>query len=538
MSEVQKTATMAVDQYGERVIKISFPYDLSMLERVRSLPGRKWHPEIKCWSAPIYLESLNMLISWGFNLDDKLHTFILKVNAKREEFVTGQIPGLKGKLYPFQSEGVAFIDHNKGRALVADEMGLGKTVQALGYVQLHPELKPVVIVCPASLKLNWERECHRWLSSPDTIILKGTTPYTFKENIIIINYDILPDWHQVLRLREPQILITDECHYYKSNKAKRTKAVRMLSKGIPNVIALSGTPIENRPIEIYNAISIIKPDLFPKQWHFIQHYCAPKYNGYGWNFNGASNTSELHHVLSSTIMIRRKKADVLKDLPDKIRSFIPMELTNSEEYYKAESNFINWVRETKGNEAARKASNAEAFSCIEALKQLAVKGKLQQAKEWIYDFLESDRKLVVFATHHFVIDELTKEFGNISVHVDGRVPMNIRQQAVDMFQTKNEVKLFIGNIEAAGVGITLTAASDVAFLQLPWTPGKLEQATDRVHRIGQKNSVNVYYLLANNTIEERVAKLLDNKRKILDGVLDGRDTDQDSLLTELMKQYE
>lgn len=531
-----KQASMVMHQ-GERVIKITFPYSLDELEKVRSLPGRKWHPEEKCWSTPLYVENLNKLIKWGYILDNHLLLFIEKVKSEPSN-VFKDVSGLKGKLYPFQNEGVSFIDRNKGRALVADEMGLGKTVQAIGYLQLHPELRPVIIVCPASLKLNWERECHKWMTNPDTVILKGTTPYTFNGNIIIINYDILPDWYDVLRRRDPQILITDECHYFKSNKAKRTKAVKMLSKGIPKVIALSGTPIENKPIELYNAISIIKPDLFPKQWHFIQHYCNPKYNGFGWNYNGASNITELHDILTTTIMIRRKKADVLKDLPDKIRSFIPMELCNSKEYYKAESDFIDWIKETKGKEAAKKASNAEAFSSIEALKQLAVKGKLQQAKEWIHDFLESDRKLVVFATHHFVIDELTKEFGDISVHVDGRVPLNIRQKAVDMFQTTNEVRLFIGNIEAAGVGLTLTAASDVAFLQLPWTPGKLEQATDRVHRIGQKDSVNVYYLLANNTIEERIAKLLDNKRKVLDGVLDGKDTEQDSLLSELMKQYE
>lgn len=236
-------------------------------------------------------------------------------------------------------------------------------------------------------------------------------------------------------------------------------------------------------------------------------------------------------------MIRRKKVDVLKDLPEKIRSYIPIELDNATEYYKAESDFIEWVKDTKGKEAAEKVSRTAQISSIETLKQLAVKGKLKQAINWIEDFLQSDKKLVVFATHHFVIDYLMTSFPDISVKIDGRVSQTERQVAVDKFQNDDNIKLFVGNIEAAGIGITLTKASDVVFLELPWTPAKLEQAIDRLHRIGQKFSVTVYFLLANNTIEERIAKLLDIKRKIVDGILDGQESDEDSLFGELMKSY-
>jgi SWI/SNF-related matrix-associated actin-dependent regulator 1 of chromatin subfamily A len=537
MSSNQLTASIAENDYGEKVIKIAFPYDFDLLAKIRSLPGRKWYPELKVWSTPIHEETLKSLIDWGFELDDSLFAYINKVSHTRTNLVETGVNGLKGIPYPFQNVGVAHIEINKGRALIADEMGLGKTITAIAWLQLHPELRPAIIICPAFLKLNWEREINKWMPNPNTCILKGTKTHTTREDIIIINYDILYNWYPVLRKRNPKVLITDECHYYKSNNAKRTKAVKMLSKDIPNIIALSGTPIENRPIEIFNAISIINPKLFPNRWHFLQRYCNATYTGFGWDFSGASHMPELHHILSSTIMIRRKKADVLKDLPDKVRSFIPIELDNGKEYTTAEKDFISWVRKIKGNAAAEKASNAKTFSSIEALKQLAVKGKLKQVKEWISDFLESGKKLVVFATHHFVIDELTKEFGNISVHVDGRVSLSIRQKAVDLFQNSKEVQLFIGNIDAAGIGITLTAASDVAFLELPWTPGRLSQAEDRCHRIGQKESVNIYYLLANGTIEEKIAKLIDNKRKVLDQVLDGEITDEASLIHELMNEY-
>lgn len=535
--QIIKSATMAENTHGDRVIKISFPYDLAMLENIRTLPGRKWHADLKVWSTPVDVYTLTKLQEWGFVLDERLHTFISKITTEKAELSISGISGLKGILRPFQNEGVAFIDSNKGNALVADEQGLGKTIETIAWLHLHPECRPAIVVCPSFLKLNWERECHAWLTNPKTVILKGTKPYSFKGDIIIINYDIIFDWYKELRKRNPQILIMDEVQYIKSDKAKRTKAVKMFAKSIPNKLGLSGTPIENRPIEISNAIFIIKPDLFPNPWHFKQRYCSPKHNGFGWDFNGASNIAELHRILIGTIMIRRKKEDVLKDLPDKVYSYIPMELSNEKEYFEAEADFISWLKKEKGVEAAKKASATVALSSIEALKQLAVKGKLKQSIEWIEDFLESGKKLVVFTTHHFVIDELINHFSKIAVRVDGRVNITDRQRSVDIFQHNPEIKLFIGNIEAAGVGITLTAACDVVFLELPWSPGKLVQASDRVHRIGQKNAVNIYFLLSSGTIEERIAKLLDAKLKVITAVLDGKEVEDSSLLMELMKEY-
>lgn len=537
-SQITKSATMAENTYGERVVKISFPYDLAMLENIRTLPGRKWHADLKVWSTPVDLHNLSKLQEWGFTLDANLLTFISKVTIKREELTISGVTGLKGTLRPFQNEGVAYIESNKGNALVADDQGLGKTIEAIAWLHLHPELRPAIVVCPAFLKLNWERECNTWMTNPNTIILKGETPYKFKGDIIIINYNIVHDWYKVLRDHKPKVLIMDEVHYIKTSSAKRSKAIKLLAKTIPHIIGLSGTPIENRPVEIYNAVNLIKPDLFPNAWHFKQRYCNAKYNGYGWDFNGASNIPELHKILSSTIMIRRKKEDVLKDLPDKTYSYVPMELDNEKEYFSAENDFIQWVKDTKGKEAASKLSGSEVLASIEALKQLAVKGKLKQSIEWIEDFLVSGKKLVIFSTHHFVIDALMLHFtSKIAVQVDGRVSMQDRQRAVDIFQLNPQVKLFLGNIEAAGVGITLTASSDVVFLELPWSPGKLVQASDRVHRIGQKNAVTIYFLLSLGTIEERITKLLDSKLKVITAILDGKEVEDQSLLSELMKEY-
>src|SRR4030042_31546 len=216
-----------------------------------------------------------------------------------------------------------------------------------------------------------------------------------------------------------RVLILDEIHMAKNNKAKRTKDVKMLGRVTPHVIGLSGTPIVNRPIEAFNAINLIEPTIAPSFWEYAQRYCAAKQTRFGWDFSGASHTQELHQKLVSTIMLRRLKSDVLKDLPDKIRAFIPIQLSNQKEYNSAENDFIAFVRREKGIEAAKRISAIEALAKIEGLKQLAVKGKMDECIDWIHDFLDVDGKLVVFAVHRFVIDQLMNEFGNIAVKVDG-----------------------------------------------------------------------------------------------------------------------
>jgi SWI/SNF-related matrix-associated actin-dependent regulator 1 of chromatin subfamily A len=532
-----KRVSLVRNQYGEKIMKIIFPYDVYMIGQIRTLVGRSFHSELKCWTAPIYSDSVTALQKWGFVLSPAILSHLTRKTESKLS-VSG-IPGLKLQPFPYQYSGVEFIERCSGNALLADEMGLGKTIQALAWLQLHRDKIPVLIVVPASLKLNWEREAEKWLPEPKVEILSGTKPWKTKGNILVINYDVLPAWLDELKKLNIQVLITDECHYYKSNKAKRTKAVKQLGKEIPHIIALSGTPIVNRPIEIYNAVHLIKPELFPNQMDFARTYCGARLTQYGWDFNGSTNTKQLHSILTDTIMIRRLKKDVLKDLPDKIYSFIPMELSDDSEYNSAKNNFIDYIAEKKGRHAALKASLAEILVQMETLKQLAVKGILDEAINWIKDFLESGNKLVIFATHKFVIETIMNAFGNkIAVKIDGTVNMQDRQRSIDIFQLNPNVKIFIANIQAGGVGITLTAASNVLFLELPWTPGALRQAIARLDRIGQKFAVNVYYLFAINTIMQSFAKLIDAKQKILDAVLDGKDTDTSDLVYELMKEFE
>jgi SWI/SNF-related matrix-associated actin-dependent regulator of chromatin subfamily A-like protein 1 len=532
-----RTATMVENQHGDRVVKIEFPYNVTDLNNVRTLSGRRYHAEQKIWSCPVCIESVELLKTWGFELDPRLETFLQKVKLHVNQVGVIDIPGLKGHPFPYQSKGIAFIENKNGRALVADEQGTGKTLEALGYLQLHLKLRPAIIIVPASLKLNWEREAEHWLPNPRVEILSGTKPWKITGEIIIINYDIISGWKETIKALKPQVLILDECHLIKNNSAQRTKAVKQIAKGIPHVIGLSGTPILNRPIEIYNALKLINPEVVGSLWDYGKKYCGLHHNGYGWDFNGASHTTELHKLLIESVMIRRLKSEVLADLPEMMHSFVPIELDNRKEYQSAEQDFISFVQRTKGSEAAEKANNAATLVEIEGLKQLAVKGKMKQVIDWINNFLEADGKLVVFAVHKFVIDQLMDAFKGISVKIDGSVSMVDRQKAVDAFQTDPKIKLFVGNIQAAGVGITLTAASSLVFIELGWSPSVMDQAAARIHRISQKFSVMIYYLLAVDTIEEKIAKLLDKKRKTVDAVMDGIETDQKSLLSELMKEY-
>ena len=549
----------------KRKIKISFPFDIITVNQVKEkILSRTYDKVNRVWYAPICPHNIRMLKELKFILSTELINIQNKASQKKLPALN--ITGLKHKLYPFQKDGVAFIELNNGRALIGDEMGLGKTMQALAYFWLHKEEIPIIIVCPASLKYNWLQEIVEWLpiTENEIQVLSGKTIVSItKKIIIIINYDILSAWAIPLHKIAPKLLIYDECHFFKNSKSQRTKAVKKLSKGIKHIICLSGTPILNRPNEIYNAVAIINNDIFANYWKFAMRYCGPKHNGFGWAFNGATHTDELNSILTENIMIRRLKKDVLKDLPDKTRTSVPMELNNLQEYMLAEHNFINWIKgdvkakaeqaliNARGDEYSMalqidekkvkelqdaKISRINILTQIEVLKQLAVKGKLKSCTDWIDNFLDTDKKLVIFATHKFVIDYLMEKYKSIAVKIDGSVATNKRQDVVKAFQTNKKVRLFVGNIQAAGVGLTLTAASDVVFLELPWSPALLEQAEDRVHRIGQKNAVNIYYLLAKDTIEEKIAKLISSKKAVLDMVLDGKEVEETSLLNQLIKQ--
>ena len=302
----------------------------------------------------------------------------------------------------------------------------------------------------------------------------------------------------------------------KNKAAARSKAAAQLAKSVPHKILLTGTPVMNRPSELWHQLCILDPETYNKsrffQWH--RRYCDAKQLHFGqktvWDFSGASNLGELAESLKG-IMIRRTKAEVLPALPAKRRQTLLVSIDNRREYNHAEKDFLSWIKEQKGHAAAERASNVEQLSMVEALRQIAIQGKMKQAIEWICDFLETGEKLVVFATHRATINTLMQEFSKVAVRLDGGMCAEEKQLSIDRFQGDDEIRLFVGNVKAAGQGIPLFSASNVIFLELDWTPTMHEQCEDRLHRIGQKKAVNCYYLFASDTIDEKIMDMLEAK---------------------------
>lgn len=567
----------------DQEIKVKFPWSPSNLEEIRNIPGRQYNKSGKYWTLPLTLENCYDLKKLNYSLNQALKKWANEqyLNTKLNE----PIEGFNGILLEYQKEGLAQLQKFNGKALLADDMGLGKSIQAIAFLLKNPSLRPALIICPAFLKLDWSNKLNKFAPKLTHQIISGKdTSQDLYADIVIINYNILTNvyqntgqkrkdngkeiikeipytgWVDFLIDHKFKIVIADEVHYIKNDKAKMSKASLKLSKHVPFKITMTGTPIEGKTIDIYNAVKFVNPMLFPNKWSFSHEYCGPKHNGFGWSFDGATNTEKLSQILRKNIMIRRLKSDVLKDLPDKSYSLIPLEINNRIEYERAETDFKEFIRdktEMEVREAFSKiahqdaieindhklerlkeknASKATPLTQITTLKEIASKGKLEETIKWIENFLESGEKLIIFCERLFVIDHLKSHFNKIAVTIDGRVSMKKRNEYVSSFQNKKNIKLFIGN-SAAQEGLTLTAASNVAILEYPWNPGQLAQRIDRCHRIGQKSAVMVWFLCSLNTIEERIVKLLDQKQSINEAVLDGKELGSYNLLTELINDY-
>jgi len=447
------------------------------------------------------------------------------------------VSGLGGELKPFQRAGVSYLLARR-RAFLADEQGLGKTIEALATIEAAGAY-PAVVVCPASLKLNWVRELERWLAQRSARALSGNGAGAGDQapaaDITVVNYDIVAARLQELCALEPQALVLDESHYCKNAAAKRTQAVQRLSAVVPRdglVLALSGTPVTNRPAELISQLRILgRLEDFGSGVRF------------GQRFRGADAHLRLHWHLRARCFVRRLKADVLPQLPAKTRAIVPVELDNEAEYRLAERDLVAWLRsqpldlrELDAKVAA--ALRAERLVRCNALKLLAARGKLHAALAWIHDFCSSGEPLVVFAHHREIQQAVLARFPT-ALHILGEDSAASRDAALQAFQSSSggaDSQLIICSLEVAGHGITLTRSSNVAFLELGWTPTKHDQAEDRCHRIGQQDAVNASYLLAADTIDETISTLLERKRAVIGAVTDGLDDDEEGVLDALVRE--
>jgi SWI/SNF-related matrix-associated actin-dependent regulator 1 of chromatin subfamily A len=466
-----------------------------------------------------------------------------------------EVAGLGGELKPFQRAGVSYLLSQR-RAFLADEQGLGKTIEALAALEADKGY-PAVVVCPASLKLNWLRELERWLPGRSARALVGTgvgvsTPAVSGAlqsggggaareagsvgpvDITVVNYDILAARMEELRALEPRALVIDESHYCKNAAAKRTQAVQRLAATVPReglVMALTGTPVMNRPPELIAQLRILGR---------LQDFGSGAQ--FGRRFRGPDAHLRLHWHLRARCFVRRLKAEVLPQLPAKTRAVVPVEIDNETEYRLAERDVVAWLqsqpldlRELDAKVAA--ALRAERLVRLNALKLLAARGKQHAALAWIHDFLSSGERLVVFAHHREIQRALLERFPG-ALHILGEDSHAARDAAVHAFQESGEEEnqLIICSLEVAGQGITLTRSSNVAFLELDWTPAKHDQAEDRCHRIGQQDAVNASYLLAAGTIDETIATLLEHKRAVIGAVTDGRKEEEGGVLDALVRE--
>jgi hypothetical protein len=451
--------------------------------------------------------------------------------ATRADEIPEVAARLGGELAPFQWVAVRYALEAR-RTFLSDEQGLGKTVEALATLEAG-EAFPAVVICPASMKLTWSREAARWVPHRSQQVLSGRDESPIEPaDITILNYEIVQPRLPALVACRPRALVADESHYCKNPQAKRTKAVRRLADSVPRDglrLALTGTPVMNHADELIAQLRVIgRLGEFGSGASFSRQ------------FEGELSEERLHWHLRRHCFVRRLKSEVLPQLPAKRQVVVPVYLDNEEEYRLAEDDVIKWLKtqpiDLKVLDAKIAATlRAERLAQLTTLQRLAARGKLKAALNWIHAFLASGEALVVFARHREVQRAVIERFPD-ALHLFGEDSVGARESAIGAFQEPDGPQLIVCATRAAAQGITLTRASNVCFLELEWTPAIHDQAEDRCHRIGQRDAVTAWYLLAADTIDETMARLIQRKREVIDAVTDGKALPDGGLLEGVVRE--
>jgi SWI/SNF-related matrix-associated actin-dependent regulator 1 of chromatin subfamily A len=476
----------------------------------------------------------------------------------------------------YQKAGVAFAA-SRPATLIGDEMGLGKTIQLIGLMNATG-VRSALIICPASLKLNWSRELRKWLVDQTlTIGIAASGKPLPATDVVIVNYDILHAFEDELRARTWDVIGFDEAHYLKGGKKVRraafalgaperdvpktiteihpitgAKVKRKIKVKMPAVapipalrrVMLTGTPIANRPVELWPLISYLDPQTWDPAkgfFRFAMRYTNAHNNGYGWDFSGAAHLDELQEKLRSTIMVRRLKKDVLTELPAKMRQIITIPADGAIKELRAEQRAAAESEKAilaarVAAELAKAAEDDTAYDvAVERLKMLTKTAfeemsrlrhatALAKVPYTVEHLLNIEGEKVVTFVHHkdcgAALREALEAAGRKVVMLTGDMPMDARQASVDAFQNDPTVTDFVGTIMAAGVGLTLTASSHVVFHELDWVPGNVSQAEDRCHRIGQRDSVLVQHIVLDGSVDAKLANALVAKQAVIDQALD------------------
>ena len=529
---------MNIELKGDN-FELSFKYKPSIVDRIRQIPGRRFDGTRKVWIIPtrsrVDLERMIYQIQQFENIN------WLSGNEKREEEAVYDIPelpelviphNLKIQPYPYQLKGIARGLELK-RFMNCDEPGLGKTLQSIATINIASAF-PCLVICPSSLKINWMREWEKFTDKKAMILtdkVRDTWTFFFQtgmHQVFIVNYESLKKYF-VQRIKKSEgwtlrdvefrnsinlfkSVIIDESHRCKSASTQQAKFCKGICTGKEWIIELTGTPVVNRPKDLIPQLAILnRMEDFGGYKPFVNRYCSGQ--------REASNLKELNFNLWKYCMFRREKSLVLTDLPDKIRQVNTCEITNRKEYVDAERDLIMYLQKYKDadDEKIEKALRGEVMVRINILRQISARGKVRDVIEFVKDFRENGKKIILFCSLHEVVDQLKRYFPT-AVSVTGRDSQDDKQRAVDAFQNNSKTDIIICSIKAAGVGLTLTASSNVAFVEFPWTYADCCQCEDRAHRIGQKDSVTCYYFLGRRTIDEKVYRIIQEKKNIANAV--------------------
>ena len=479
----------------------------------------------KIWVEKLLADKEKAFHIWGkITESEQLHDFwlpkaaIIKDNTVKNVVINYEKYSHRPPL-EHQKESIQKLVENK-KFILADDMGLGKTTSTI-IAALEAGSKKVLIICPATLKINWKREIENY-SDKAVYIAEGKN-FSTEADFVIINYDIIKNFHDTKKKGESQILdanfdlvVVDEAHYIKNATAQRTKLINDLVKKVDRLWLLTGTPMTSRPIDYFNLLSLIESPVAKNWMAYAIRYCQGyQFNVGGrkvWNVMGASNLEELRDRTAG-LTLRRLKENVL-DLPDKIITPVYLRL-KSKMYEEIMGEYYDWY--DKNPEESK--SLTVQFTKLTKIRQVIADEKVSQTIELAENIVEQGKKVIIFCNFTDSLNKICEHFGKSAVKINGSMSKPERQHSVDSFQENDKIKVLVGNIKAAGVGITLTAAEAVIMNDLSFLPSDHAQAEDRAYRYGQKNNVLVYYPIFENTIEGIIYDILNNKKQVIATVM-------------------
>jgi SNF2 family DNA or RNA helicase len=544
-------------------LKMAFGYDRVMIQSVKQIPGVTWDNKTHAWRAP--MTSIAEVVKWGDTfkqrVPDEVRQMLTEINNSMSELSNAsrmtdaelEVAGLP--LLPYQRAGVAYAS-NARRTFIADEMGLGKTLQAIATLEYVYDSYPAVVVCPATLVLNWKAEYNRWLPHRTVKVVTDRKEFPSDYDVVVIGYSNISNWEK--QLLNHRSYVFDESHYCKTPKAQRTKSAVKIAKSAPKegiVLCLTGTPVTNRPAEYASQLNIIgKLDKFGGEWGFYRRYCGAFKDKWGqWHLDGHSNLDELNERLRSTCYIRRTKEQVLTELPPVLHNPVLVDGTAAglKEYKKAETDIVEYLVQ-RAKEIAQelglnpnsaavmakiKAESNQHLVRLSVLRRLSAKAKMPAIKEWVESRVADGKKVVIAAHHRDVVDELALAFGNLRIQ-GGMDLADIEEQKRKFIELPcEEAPVIVLSIQAAKTGHNLQVAQDVLFVELPWTPADVDQTYSRCHRLGQKSSVTATYLLCDGTIDEDIYSLIERKRGVVNQAVDGGPAAESDAIGELLFKY-